>query len=140
MDWEMAQTDRIFSRLAEIVKLEPYDFKQTLQILSYRSDIAFKKNIIDDKIIVNITTIAIEYRNMAEGMKILRKCGIFMEKECIEHNVSYETNDQPQCPLCWLQNFHHRSCDAARIFVQKDDEIMAQSILNQLNGVVKRHG
>jgi hypothetical protein len=63
-----------------------------------------------------------------------------MEKECIAHNVSYETNDQPQCPLCWLHSFDKRSIDPARIFVEKDDEIMAKSILNQLNGVVKRHG
>lgn len=73
-----------------------------------------------------------------------------MERECIEHNVSYNTDEQKLCPLCWLKNIKKRQESFPAVLhmpsnedgwmLTPQDAQMAESILNQIQRVVKKHG
>ncbi|MFX0188760.1 MAG: Cdc6/Cdc18 family protein [Candidatus Hodarchaeota archaeon] len=80
-DWMRIETERILSRLNEKIKLEPYDFEESMQILQYRSELAFKDNVIDDDLLTMIAQIVVENKNMRHGIEILRKCGLYVDKE-----------------------------------------------------------
>ena len=80
-DWMRIETERILSRLNEKIKLEPYDFEDSMLILQYRSELAFKENVIDDDLLTMIAQIVVENKNMRHGIEILRKCGLHVDKE-----------------------------------------------------------
>ena len=80
-DWLNIETERILCRLNEKIKLKPYDFDDSNLILQYRSEIAFKENIVNDDILAMISQIVVEHKNMRHGIEILRKCGLYADKE-----------------------------------------------------------
>ncbi|TXT65996.1 MAG: ORC1-type DNA replication protein 1 [Promethearchaeota archaeon] len=80
-DWIQIETERILSRLNSKIKLAPYDFEESIRILKYRSDIAFKEGVISDNILEMISQIVVEHGNMRHGIEILRKCGLYADKE-----------------------------------------------------------
>ena len=80
-DWMRIETERILSRLNEKIPLEPYDFEDSMLILQFRSEIAFKENILDDDILTMISQIVVENKNMRHGIEIMRKSGIHVDKE-----------------------------------------------------------
>ena len=80
-DWMTIETERILSRLNEKLKLKPYDFEDSMLILQYRSEYAFKENIVNDDILTMIAQIVVEHRDMRHGIEILRKSGIYVDKE-----------------------------------------------------------
>ncbi len=80
-DWMKIETERILSRLNEKIKLKPYDFDDSNLILQYRSEIAFKENVINDDILAMISQIVVENKNMRHGIEILRKSGLYADKE-----------------------------------------------------------
>ncbi|MFX1385219.1 MAG: Cdc6/Cdc18 family protein [Promethearchaeota archaeon] len=80
-DWMKIETERILSRLNEKIKLQPYDFEDSMLILQYRSELAFKDNVIDDELLTMIAQIVVENKNMRHGIEILRKCGLYVDKE-----------------------------------------------------------
>ena len=80
-DWMKIETERILSRLNEKIKLNPYDFDDSNLILQYRSEIAFKENVINDDILAMISQIVVENKNMRHGIEILRKSGLYADKE-----------------------------------------------------------
>ena len=80
-DWMKIETERILSRLNDKIVLEPYDFEDSMLILQYRSELAFKDNIIDDEILTMIAQIVVESKNMRHGIEILRKSGLYADKE-----------------------------------------------------------
>ncbi len=82
-DWIKIETERILSRLNEKIKLKPYNFEEALQILKYRSDLAFYESL-DDEILNLISEIVVEHKNMRHGIEILRKSGLHIDKEGLE--------------------------------------------------------
>jgi len=80
-DWMTIETERILSRLNEKIKMVPYDFEDSMLILQYRSELALKENVIDDDILTMIAQIVVENKNMRHGIEILRKSGIYADKE-----------------------------------------------------------
>ena len=80
-DWMRIETERILSRLNDKIILEPYDFDDSNLILQYRSEIAFKENVVNDDILAMISQIVVENKNMRHGIEILRKCGLYADKE-----------------------------------------------------------
>ena len=80
-DWMKIETERILSRLNDKIVLEPYDFEDSMLILQYRSELAFKDNIVDDEILIMISQIVVESKNMRHGIEILRKSGLYADKE-----------------------------------------------------------
>ncbi|MFX1356142.1 MAG: Cdc6/Cdc18 family protein [Promethearchaeota archaeon] len=82
-DWMRIETERILSRINEKIKLKPYNFDESKQILQYRSELAFKENVIDDNILNMVSRIVDEHRNMRHGIEILRKSGLYADKEGI---------------------------------------------------------
>ncbi len=80
-DWMKIETERILSRLNDKIKLNPYDFDDSFLILQYRSELAIKENVVDDDILTMIAQIVVENRNMRHGIEILRKSGLFVDKE-----------------------------------------------------------
>ncbi len=80
-DWMRIETERILSRINSKIKLIPYNFDEAKQILQYRSDIAFKDGSINEDIIDLISQIVVEHENMRHGIEILRKCGLYCDKE-----------------------------------------------------------
>ena len=80
-DWMRIETERILSRLNEKIILEPYDFDDSNLILQYRSEIALKENVVNDDILAMISQIVVENKNMRHGIEILRKCGLYVDKE-----------------------------------------------------------
>jgi cell division control protein 6 len=80
-DWMTVENERILSRLNEKIQLKPYTFDESRQIIDYRSELAFKENVINDDIIDMVSEIATENRNMRHGIEILRKSGLYCDKE-----------------------------------------------------------
>lgn len=79
-DWMRVETEKILSRLNEKIKLEPYNFEEAMQILRYRSELAFNDNV-DEDILEMIAQIVVENQNMRHGIEILRKSGLYADKE-----------------------------------------------------------
>ncbi len=84
-DWMRIETERILSRLNEKIKLEPYDFDDSLLILQYRSEMALKENVVNDDLLTMMSQIVVENKNMRHGIEILRKCGLYADKEGFNH-------------------------------------------------------
>ena len=82
-DWLKIETEKILSRLNEKIILKPYDYDDSNLILQYRSEIAFKENVVNDDIISMISQIVVENKNMRHGIEILRKCGLYADKEAL---------------------------------------------------------
>ncbi|MFX1312217.1 MAG: Cdc6/Cdc18 family protein [Promethearchaeota archaeon] len=80
-DWMRIENERILSRLNEKIKLKPYNFDESMKILKYRSELAFKENVIDDELLTMISQIVVEHNNMRHGVEILRKSGLYCDKE-----------------------------------------------------------
>jgi len=84
-DWMTVETERILSRLNQKIELKPYNFDEAKQILDYRSELAFKENVINDDLQEMIAEIVSEHQNMRHGIEILRKSGLYCDKEGLEH-------------------------------------------------------
>jgi cell division control protein 6 len=80
-DWLTIETERILSRLNQKIRLEPYNFEEAKKILDYRSEIAFKENVILEDLTEMIAQIVVEHKNMRHGIEILRKSGLYADKE-----------------------------------------------------------
>jgi Cdc6-like AAA superfamily ATPase len=83
-DWMKIENERILSRINEKIKLKPYDFEESIQILQYRSDLAFKENVINEDLLTMVSQIVTEHKNMRHGIEILRKSGSFCDKEGLD--------------------------------------------------------
>lgn len=83
-DWMTIENERILSRLNEKIQLKPYNFDESLQILNYRSEIAFKENIISDDLLTMVSQIVTDHKNMRHGIEILRKSGAYCDKESLD--------------------------------------------------------
>lgn len=79
-DWMRIETERILSRLNEKIKLKPYILEESLEILRYRSELAFKESL-DEDILEMVAQIVVSHENMRHGIEILRKCGMHADKE-----------------------------------------------------------
>lgn len=83
-DWMRIENERILSRLNEKIELKPYNFDEAMQILKYRSEIALKEDVIDDELLNMVSQIVVDHKNMRHGIEILRKGGLYCDKEGIE--------------------------------------------------------
>jgi cell division control protein 6 len=84
-DWMIIENERILSRINEKIQLKPYNFEESLKILEYRSELAFKENVIDDSnILTMIAQIVTDHKNMRHGIEILRKSGSYCDKEGLD--------------------------------------------------------
>ena len=83
-DWMRIETERILSRLNEKIKLKPYKFEESKQILEYRSDLAFKEYVVDDDILNMVGQIVSDHQDMRHGIEILRKSGLHADKEGVD--------------------------------------------------------
>jgi len=79
-DWMRIETERILSRLNEKIILKPYNFDEAKEILEYRSEEAFKEYVISDDILNMISQIVADHENMRHGIEILRKSGLYADK------------------------------------------------------------
>ena len=80
-DWMKIENERILSRLNQKIKLSPYNEDEAMQILQYRSDIAFKDGAIDEDTINLVAKIVVANKNMRHGIDILQKSGLYADKE-----------------------------------------------------------
>ena len=80
-DWMRIENEKILSRLNERLLFKPYNFEESMQILEYRSEIALKENILDDELLTMVSQIVVEHENMRHGIEILRKGGLYCDKE-----------------------------------------------------------
>ncbi|HUW90264.1 MAG TPA: AAA family ATPase, partial [Candidatus Nanopelagicaceae bacterium] len=80
-DWMTIETERILSRLNEKIRLKPYNYDEAKKILEYRSDLAFKEYVVDDDILSMISQIVKDHENMRHGIEILRKSGLYADRE-----------------------------------------------------------
>ncbi|MFX0003986.1 MAG: Cdc6/Cdc18 family protein [Candidatus Hodarchaeota archaeon] len=83
-DWMKIENERILSRLNEKIQLKPYNFDESLQILNYRSELAFKENVVNEDLLTMISQIVTDHKNMRHGIEILRKSGAYCDKEGID--------------------------------------------------------
>jgi cell division control protein 6 len=83
-DWMKIETERVLSRLNEKIRLKPYDLDESKQILQYRSELAFKENVVNDDILNMVSRIVAEHKNMRHGIEILRKSGLYADKERLD--------------------------------------------------------
>ncbi|MBY8979396.1 MAG: AAA family ATPase [Candidatus Lokiarchaeota archaeon] len=83
-DWMTVETERILSRLNEKIKLKPYNYEESKQILEYRSELAFKEYVIDDDILNMVSQIVADHENMRHGIEILRKSGLYTDRENLD--------------------------------------------------------
>jgi len=83
-DWMIIENERILSRLNEKIQLKPYDFDESKQILKYRSELALKEKVIDDDLLIMVSQIVVDHKNMRHGIEILRKSGSYCDKEGLD--------------------------------------------------------
>ncbi len=83
-DWMTIETERILSRLNEKIRLKPYNYEESKKILEYRSELAFKEYVIDDDILSMISQIVTDHENMRHGIEILRKGGLYADRENLD--------------------------------------------------------
>ena len=83
-DWMTIETERILSRLNEKIRLKPYNYEESKQILEYRSELAFKEYVVDDDILNMISQIVTDHENMRHGIEILRKSGLYADREQLD--------------------------------------------------------
>ncbi len=83
-DWMRIENERVLSRLNEKIPLEPYDFEEAMQILTYRSDIALREYVIDEELLTMVAQIVVENQNMRHGIEIIRKSGLYCDKEGLD--------------------------------------------------------
>jgi len=83
-DWMRIETERILSRLNEKIKLKPYNYEESKQILEYRSELAFKEYVADDDILSMVSQIVADHQDMRHGIEILRKSGLYADKESLD--------------------------------------------------------
>ncbi|NVM44304.1 MAG: AAA family ATPase [Candidatus Lokiarchaeota archaeon] len=83
-DWMRIETERILSRLNEKIKLKPYKYEESKQILEYRSELAFKEYVVDDDILNMVGQIVTDHQDMRHGIEILRKSGLYADKEGLD--------------------------------------------------------
>lgn len=83
-DWMKIENEKILSRLNEKIPLKPYNFEEAMKILEYRSEIALKEYVIDKELLTMIAQIVVENKNMRHGIEIIRKSGLYCDKEGLE--------------------------------------------------------
>ena len=83
-DWMKIETERILSRLNEKIVLKPYNYDDSKQILQYRAELAFKEYVISENIIEMVSEITTQHKNMRHGIEILRKSGLYADKEGLD--------------------------------------------------------
>ena len=83
-DWMRIENEKVLSRLNEKIELKPYNFEESMEILQYRSEIALKEEVIDEDLLTMIAQIVVEHKNMRHGIEILRKSGLYCDKEGID--------------------------------------------------------
>ncbi len=86
-DWLRVKKDKLL--FDEIIELRPYNFNEVFNILKYRSEIAFQKNVITDDVLKTISQIVVDNENMRNGLEILRKSGSL----CVKKNLDQITAD-----------------------------------------------
>ena len=92
-DWMTIENERILSRLNEKIRLKPYDFDESKQILKYRSEIALKENVIDEELLIMVSQIVVDHKNMRHGIEILRKSGSYCDKEGLDRIIIREASN-----------------------------------------------
>lgn len=80
-DWMRIENERILSRLNQKIKLKPYNYEESFQILKYRAEIAFKEDVLDDNLLEMVSQIVAEHKNLRHGIEIFRKSGLVADKE-----------------------------------------------------------
>ncbi|MFX0081040.1 MAG: Cdc6/Cdc18 family protein [Candidatus Hodarchaeota archaeon] len=83
-EWMRIENEKVLSRLNEKIPLEPYNFEEAMQILTYRSDIALREYVVDEDLLTMIAQIVVENQNMRHGIEILRKSGLYCDKEGLD--------------------------------------------------------
>ena len=83
-DWMRIENEKVLSRLNEKIHLEPYDFEEAMQILTYRSEIALREYVIDEELLTMVAQIVVENQNMRHGIEIIRKSGLYCDKEGLD--------------------------------------------------------
>ncbi|MFX1278890.1 MAG: Cdc6/Cdc18 family protein [Promethearchaeota archaeon] len=83
-DWMKIENEKILSRLNEKIPLKPYKFEEAMKILEYRSEIALKEYVVDKELLTMIAQIVVENKNMRHGIEIIRKSGLYCDKEGLE--------------------------------------------------------
>ncbi|MHA2006342.1 MAG: Cdc6/Cdc18 family protein [Promethearchaeota archaeon] len=83
-DWMRIENERILSRLNEKIPFKPYNFEESIKILRERSDLALKEYIIDEDLLTMVSQIVVENQNMRHGIEILRKSGLYCDKEGLD--------------------------------------------------------
>jgi cell division control protein 6 len=83
-DWYKVNNEKISSRIQEIIRMEPYNKAEALDILRYRRQIAFRDGILGDEELELVADIVNETKSMRTGIDIIRACGL----RCDEQNFN----------------------------------------------------
>ncbi|MHA1460970.1 MAG: Cdc6/Cdc18 family protein [Promethearchaeota archaeon] len=83
-DWMTVENTDILSKLNSTFILGPYSFDDALSILKYRSDLAFKKNVIDHDILTMVSQIVSDHEDMRHGIEMVRKSGLYADREGLD--------------------------------------------------------
>jgi cell division control protein 6 len=88
-DWFRVQSEKLLSRIQEVIRMEPYNKEEALDILKYRRNLAFREGILEDSEVELIADIVAENKNMRNGIEIMWNCGL----HCDSHRFSHITTD-----------------------------------------------
>ena len=78
------ENERILIRINEKIILAHYEFDEAMKILEYRSELALKENVIDEELLTIISQIVVDHKNMRHGIEIIRKSGLYCDKEGLD--------------------------------------------------------
>lgn len=88
-DWFKVDNEKISSRIQETIKMQPYNKKESFDILEYRRNLAFRDGVLEDDVLDLIADIVYEQKNMRTGIDIMRTCGIHADEK-MESTITAE--------------------------------------------------
>jgi len=83
-DWYKVNNEKITSRIQEIIRMEPYNKEEAIEILKYRRHLAFREGVLGDEELEFVADIVNETKSMRTGIDIVRACGL----HCDEHGFN----------------------------------------------------
>ncbi len=81
--WYKVETEKIKSRIQEVIKFDAYTLEEAAQILKWRRNLAFRDGVLEDSTIDLMAEMVAESKSMRVGIELMRGCGL----HCEEYNL-----------------------------------------------------
>ena len=94
--WYKVETEKIKSRIQEVIKFDAYTLEEAAQILKWRRNLAFRDGVLEDSTIDLMAEMVAESKSMRVGIELMRGCGLHCEEYNLPQITSRDAARSPQ--------------------------------------------